>query len=106
MLLYPAICVSLNDVCTVVLSTALYVPSCLSNNAALWFYPVRYMPRHVSLTLHCGDLGCSYPTLTAAAAHRYVLVRPLWIPPWLSLDPCMDPSLDPCSRTFSPEAGM
>ena len=45
------------------------------------------------ITLHCGF----HPTL--AAAHRYVLVRPLWIPPcpaWLA----------PCSRTFSPEAGI
>ena len=59
--------------------------------------PCCSMPRHVSLMLHCGNLGCFHPTL--AAAHRYVLVRPLWISPcpaWLA----------PCSRTFSPEAGI
>ena len=44
---------------------------------SLLLYRPRSMPQHVfSPTLYC----CLHPTLTA---HRYVLVRPLWIQPLL-----------------------
>ena len=59
---------------------------------SLLLYRPRSMPQHVfSLTLYC----CFHPTLTA---HRYVLVRPLWIQPPLLTYPLQQ-------GTFSPEAG-
>ena len=55
---------------------------------SLLLYRPRSMPQHVfSLTLYC----CLHPTLTA---HRYVLVRPLWIqPPLLTCPPAAEHSL-------------